>query len=302
MPAWSPDGRTIAFARSPRSTPTAPARRTSRRSRPSPSAAAPSRRWPPRGRRRPGRWPATRPGRRTARACCSTCSATAPTDDFPPGDVWAVDRDGTRAGRVTATRGDDAQPHAQGPAPVRGQRRHRLDLHAGDPAARARHPQRHRRAPRQGRPGRQPSTSPSPACAPRRARCRRTPPPSSSTSRSPTPRPAPTCAPTRRGSPVPLASNLNAARGATVPNLVTVRLGADGRISLRNGLRLGAPDRRHRRLLHAGRRRRGLRGGRPEPHPRHPRRPRRGPRQARPWRRHRPAGHRRAAHGRRHAR
>ena len=38
------------------------------------------------------------------------------------------------------------------------------------------------------------------------------------------------------GTAVPLASNLNAARRTTVPNLVTVRLGGNGGISLRNGL------------------------------------------------------------------
>ena len=39
------------------------------------------------------------------------------TDDFPPGDLWAIDRNGVRAGKVTATAGDEAQPHVQGPAP-----------------------------------------------------------------------------------------------------------------------------------------------------------------------------------------
>lgn len=39
------------------------------------------------------------------------------TDDFPPGDLWAVDKGGQRAGRVTATAGDEAQPHLHGPVP-----------------------------------------------------------------------------------------------------------------------------------------------------------------------------------------
>ena len=39
------------------------------------------------------------------------------TDQFPPGDLWAVDRQGIRAGRVTSTPGDDAQGNVQGPAP-----------------------------------------------------------------------------------------------------------------------------------------------------------------------------------------
>jgi Tol biopolymer transport system component len=35
-----------------------------------------------------------------------------------PGDVWSVDRAGTRAGRFIANAGDEAQPFAQGPAPA----------------------------------------------------------------------------------------------------------------------------------------------------------------------------------------
>jgi Tol biopolymer transport system component len=39
-------------------------------------------------------------------------------DDFPPGDLWAVDKEGRRAGRVTTTPGDEAQPHVHGPVPA----------------------------------------------------------------------------------------------------------------------------------------------------------------------------------------
>jgi hypothetical protein len=34
--------------------------------------------------------------------------------DLPPGDLWAVDRLGVRAGRLLRTGGDEAQPHLQG--------------------------------------------------------------------------------------------------------------------------------------------------------------------------------------------
>ena len=37
--------------------------------------------------------------------------------EFPPGDLWAIDKDGVRAGRVLTTPGDEAQPHLQGPTP-----------------------------------------------------------------------------------------------------------------------------------------------------------------------------------------
>jgi uncharacterized delta-60 repeat protein len=37
------------------------------------------------------------------------------------------------------------------------------------------------------------------------------------------------------GEPVPTASNLNFVAGQTIPNLVTVKLGADGKVSLKNG-------------------------------------------------------------------
>ena len=38
--------------------------------------------------------------------------------DLPPGDLWAVDRAGVRAGRLLRTAGDETQPHLQGPAPA----------------------------------------------------------------------------------------------------------------------------------------------------------------------------------------
>jgi len=36
---------------------------------------------------------------------------------FPPGDLWAVDREGVRAGRISATTGDEAQGFVHGPVP-----------------------------------------------------------------------------------------------------------------------------------------------------------------------------------------
>jgi hypothetical protein len=157
------------------------------------------------------------------------------TDDFPPGDIWAVDRDGTRAGRVTSTRGDDAQPHAQGPAPtavsagaastytpVTPQRI--LDTRTGTGV-------------RRGTVGAGASVD-LPVAGVRTAQG---PVPAGATAVVLNVTVTGTTAGTDvraypTGTPVPLASNLNAARGSTVPNLVTVRLGADGRVSLRNGL------------------------------------------------------------------
>ncbi len=157
------------------------------------------------------------------------------SDDFPPGDVWAVDRDGIRAGRVTTSSGDDAQPHAQGPAPsavssgtpstyvpVTPQRV--LDTRSGLGV-------------RRGKVGQGEIVD----LAVAGVRTAQGPVPAGATAvvlnvtvTDPTAGTDVRAFPT--GSPVPLASNLNAARGATVPNLVTVRLGANGRVSLRNGL------------------------------------------------------------------
>lgn len=157
------------------------------------------------------------------------------TDDFPPGDIWAVDKAGRRAGRVTATRGDDAQPHAQGPAPsavssgaastytpVTPQRI--LDTRNGTGV-------------RRGKVG-QGGTVDLPV---RGVRTASGPVPASATAVVLNVTVTDTTAGTDiraypTGTGVPLASNLNAGTRATVPNLVTVRLGADGRVSLRNGL------------------------------------------------------------------
>ena len=42
------------------------------------------------------------------------------------------------------------------------------------------------------------------------------------------------------GSPVPLASNLNFVAGQTIPNLVTVKVGTDGKVTLRNNSAAGS--------------------------------------------------------------
>ena len=235
MPTWSPDGRTIAFARITSLDPdrarehdvaqiaTVPAGggtvRTLAATRPTAArtvAGYPT--WAPDG-----------------ESLLFDLFGYSSTDDFPPGDVWAVDKDGTRAGRVTATRGDDAQPHAQGPAPsavsagaastytpVTPQRV--LDTRNGTGV-------------RRGKVGQGASVD-LPVAGVRTAQG---PVPVNATAvvlnvtvTDPTAGTDVRAYPT--GSPVPLASNLNAARRATVPNLVTVRLGANGRVSLRNGL------------------------------------------------------------------
>jgi len=157
------------------------------------------------------------------------------TDDFPPGDVWAVDKNGTRAGRVTTSGGDDAQPHAQGPAPsavsagaastftpVTPQRV--LDTRNGTGV-------------RRGKVGQGASVD-LPVAGVRTAQG---PVPANATAvvLNVTATDTTTGTDVRAyptGSAVPLASNINAAARSTAPNLVTVRLGANGRISLRNGL------------------------------------------------------------------
>ena len=157
------------------------------------------------------------------------------TDDFPPGDIWAVDRFGRRAGRVTATRGDDAQPHAQGPTPA--------SVSAGSPSTYTPVTPRRILDTRNGtgvRPGKvgQGGAVDLPV---RGVATAQGPVPASATAVVLNVTVTDTTAGTDvraypTGTGVPLASNLNAGIRSTVPNLVTVRLGANGGISLRNGL------------------------------------------------------------------
>ena len=157
------------------------------------------------------------------------------TDDFPPGDIWAVDKAGLRAGRVTATGGDDAQPHAQGPAPTAVSNglastytpvtpRRVLDTRNGTGVRAGKVGQGGTvDLPVRGVPTEQ-------GVVPATATAVVLNVTVTGTTAGTDVRAYPT------GTAVPLASNLNAAAGATVPNLVTVRIGADGGVTLRNGL------------------------------------------------------------------
>jgi hypothetical protein len=155
------------------------------------------------------------------------------TDDFPPGDLWAVDRNGVRAGRVTTTTGDEAQPHVHGPTPstvsagtastytaVTPERI--LDTRSGlggtstkVGAGRSIDLQVH---------GVETAEGPVPANASAVVLNLTVTGTTSNTDIRAYP----------AGTPVPGASNLNAAQGQTVPNLVTVRIGTGGAISLYN--------------------------------------------------------------------
>ena len=235
MPAWSPDGATIAFARITSLDPDRAREHDVAQIATVPAAGggvttlAATR---PGSARTVAGYPAWAPDGQSLLFDLFGHSAT---DDVPPGDVWAVDLDGTRAGRVTTSSGDDAQPHAQGPAPsavsagapstytpVTPQRV--LDTRSGTGV-------------RRGKVGRGASVD-LPVAG---VRTVQGPVPASATAVVLNVTVTDTTAGTDvraypTGSPVPLASNLNAAARSTVPNLVTVRLGAGGRVSLRNGL------------------------------------------------------------------
>lgn len=118
MPAWSPDGTTIAYATVTSRDPdrvraqdtaqiaTVPATGGTQRvlagTRPDPAVASVA------------EYPAWTPD---GAAIVYDLFGYSTTDEFPPGDLWAIDEDGSRAGRVMATPGDEAQPHLQGPTP-----------------------------------------------------------------------------------------------------------------------------------------------------------------------------------------
>lgn len=155
-------------------------------------------------------------------------------EEFPPGDLWAVDKDGVRAGRVTATSGDEIQPHVHGPAPspvVRGAEsryvpvtpKRVLDTRSGNLGAPS------------GKIG--PGgvvelqiagldTAPAPVPANATAVVLNVTVTSTTSSTDVRVYPG--------GTSVPGASNLNAGAGATVPNLVTSAVGSNGKVVLRN--------------------------------------------------------------------
>ncbi len=156
------------------------------------------------------------------------------TDDFPPGDLWAVDKDGARAGRVTATAGDEAQPHVHGPTPGRvtpGAEstyvpvtpKRVLDTREGigAPAAKLGAGETVDLQVR--------GLATSPTAVPADATAVVLNVTVTSTTATTDVRAYPT------GTGVPPTSSLNAAAGQTVPNLVTVALGSNGAVTLRNG-------------------------------------------------------------------
>lgn len=117
MPAWSPDGTTIAYA--------AITSRDADRVRAHdvtqvatvPAAGGTPRVLPatrPTAARTVAEYPAWLPD---GESLVFDLFAHSSTNVVPPGDLWAVDRVGSRSGRLTSTNGDEAQGHVQGPAP-----------------------------------------------------------------------------------------------------------------------------------------------------------------------------------------
>ena len=235
MPAWSPDGSTIAFATITDRDPDRAREQDVAQIATVPAAGGPVTVLPatrPSSARTVAGYPSWAPDGESLLFDLFGYSAT---DDFPPGDIWAVDRAGRRAARVTATQGDDAQPHAQGPAPA--------PVSAG--AASTYTPvtpqrildTRNGTGVRRGKVG-QGGTVDLPV---RGVRTAQGPVPASATAVVLNVTVTDTTAGTDvraypTGTGVPLASNLNAGARATVPNLVTVRLGTNGGVSLRNAL------------------------------------------------------------------
>jgi Tol biopolymer transport system component len=155
------------------------------------------------------------------------------TDAFPPGDLWAVDRFGARAGRVVSTPGDDAQPDVHGPRPspvspgqastYRAVTPTRiLDTRSGV-----------------GAPTGKVGPGSTVELAVRGVQTAQGTVPANASAVVLNVTVTGTTATTDvraypSGTPVPGASNINAGAGQTVPNLVTVRIGDNGGITLRN--------------------------------------------------------------------
>ena len=234
MPAWSPDGSTIAFAtitaRDPDPTreedvtqiATVPAGGGTVRvlgpTRPSSTA------------RTVAQYPSWSPDGESLLYDVFGYSAT---DSFPPGELWTVDAAGTRAGTLFTSPGDEAQVHAQGPVPSR----------VTPGAASTYTPVTPRRIldTRNGTGVRSGPVGPTGTVdlAVRGVTTAQGPVPANAsavvlnlTVTGPTGATDVRAYPS--GTPVPGASNLNAGAGQTAPNLVTVRIGDNGAVTLRN--------------------------------------------------------------------
>lgn len=155
------------------------------------------------------------------------------TDDFPPGDLWAVDKDGQRAGRVTATAGDEAQPHVHGPAPA--------PVSAGTESTYVPVTPKRVLDTREGvgAPAAKVGPGGTVDLAVRGLATTPTAVPSDATAVVLNVTVTGTTATTDvraypSGTPVSGASSLNAGAGQTVPNLVTAAIGSNGAVTLRN--------------------------------------------------------------------
>lgn len=235
-PAWSPDGATIAYAtvteRDPDTTRAADTAQiaTIPAAGGTPRILAPTR---PTTAPTVAEYPTWTPDGESILYDLYGYSAT---DDFPPGDLWAVDKNGVRAGRLAATPGDEAQPHVQGPRP--------LPVTSGIASTYV--PVTPKRVldtrPAPNNVGAAPGKigpagtvdlavrglQTSPAAVPSDATAVVLNVTVTGTTANTDVRAYPS------GSSVPSASNLNAGPNQSVPNLVTVAIGSNGGVTLRN--------------------------------------------------------------------
>ncbi len=239
MPAWSPDGTTIAYATvTARDTDPVRAQHVTQIATvPAAGGAqtllAPTR---PSAARTVAEYPAWTPdGEAIVYDLFGYGAGTA----YPPGELWAVDRQGRRAGQLTATRGDEAQPHVQGPVPTR--------VRPGSPSTYTPVTPRRVLDTRSGLGASKVKVGPGGTVRllVRDAARAVDPVPASATAVILNVTVVGATAPTYvnafpSGTTAPLASNVNARPGEVVPNLVTVQLGADGVVVLRNNA--GAVD------------------------------------------------------------